>query len=105
MKLILRLVFMASLAGIVGLSGCSENDTMILVSEKINVYGSFPKSIVGDDLEVIGILEKGSQVAVLSVSYQKDYAVYEIDLSVTELGARSGYVYIDSRYMSELEKE
>jgi|GEM_PF-7068137 len=88
---------MLFLSAIFGMFGC-KGSNKIVVKQSIDVFKTAPKKIKDSDLDVIGSLKPGQELQIKSVNYDKDFAVYDIDLVNSGLDAESGYIYFDSRY-------
>ncbi len=94
-----RLLFlMLFLSTIVGILGCKDS-SKVVVKQPVDVFKTEPKKIKDSDLVVIGRLKSGQELQIKSVHHGKDFAVYEIDLDGSGLGAESGFIYHDSRYI------
>jgi hypothetical protein len=93
-KVLLLMLFIGSLFGMIG---CGEKNK-IVVKKPVAVFTSRPTKIKDENLIEIGQLNPGEEWEIKSVRYEKDFAVYEVDLSGSSFDVESGYLYFDSRY-------
>jgi hypothetical protein len=77
--------------------GCGDKNK-IVVKKSVEVFASRPTRIKDENLKVLGQLNPGEEWIIKSASYDKDFAVYEVDLSGSSFDVDSGYLYFNSRY-------
>lgn len=91
------LLLMLSVGSLLGMIGCVEKNK-IVVKKSVEVFASRPSTIRDDGLKVVGRLNPGEEWEIKSIHYEKDFAVYEVDLTGRGFDIDSGYLYFDSRY-------
>lgn len=92
-KIFLIILLLSSLFGMLG---CREANK-IVVKKPVEIFKTKPKKLNDTTLEVLGHLNPGQEWKIKSVSYDKDFAVYTLDLAGSDFGVEDGYLYFDSR--------
>lgn len=90
------LIFVVVAGAVLAMRGLDKTHH-ILVKEPVEVFSSWPTQNRDDGLTVIGYLNPGEKWSITSARYEKDFAVYEVDLARSRFDMDSGYVYFDSR--------
>jgi hypothetical protein len=69
--------------------GCKEQNK-IVIKQTVEVFKTRPERIKNPSSEILGYLNPEQEFPIKSAHYDKDFAIYEIDLTGSELGEESG---------------